>query len=101
MLTKRELLEAVKECEESPSNYHDCEKLATFYTIYDHLYPDTSIEQIEEATVGNYGDSEFLTEVSGCDSRQAWGVIDELMNTLKVMQPRLYNAIIVKLEQIK
>lgn len=101
MIGKRELLSAIEECEKSPSNYSDCAKLATFYTLYDHLYPNSSTEQVDETIVGNYGDSEFYQAVDGCDAKSAWAIMSELMETMKVMQPKVYNSVMYKLAQLK
>lgn len=101
MFSKRELLDAIKECEKEPKNYPDCAKLATFYAIYDHLYPDKAIEQVEETSVGDNGDTEFLKALSGCNAKDAWLVMDDLMSTIRVMQPRLYDGVLMKIEQAK
>lgn len=102
MFTKRDLLDAIAECEKNPTTYPDCMKLATFYTLYDHLYPsNVSAKQVDETTIGSYGDTEFLAEISGCDAGKIWPVIDELMSTIKAMQPRLYDGVLKKIEQVK
>lgn len=101
MFTKRELLDAVKECEANANNYSDCAKLATFYTLYDHLFPNTAVERIEETAVDKYGDTEFLTAIAGTDAKEAWALMDELMSTLKAMMPKLYNGVMVKIDRIK
>lgn len=38
MITERELSSCILELEESANNYQGCQKLATLYTVYDHLY---------------------------------------------------------------
>ena len=38
MFSKGELLDAIEELEASPATFQNAEKLATFYTLYDHLY---------------------------------------------------------------
>lgn len=104
MFSRRELLDAIAECENNnPSTYPECAKLATFYTLYDHLYPEEKepSETVKETLVGAYGETEFLQAVDGCDAENAWRTMDELMSTLKVMQPRMYNAILVKIGQNK
>ena len=42
-------------------------------------------------------DSEFARAVDGKDFYEVLPVIDELMETLEVIQPRLYNAVMMKL----
>lgn len=102
MFPKRELLDAIAECERDPQNYHDCAKLATFYTIFDHLYPDTTPQKtVDEITIDEHGNSDFLQAVAGCDATKVWGIMDELMGTLEAMYPPLYNSVLVKIAQTK
>ena len=42
-------------------------------------------------------DSEFARAVDGRDPQDVLPVLDELMDTLKVIQPRIYNAVMDKL----
>ena len=43
-------------------------------------------------------DSEFAETVNGRDPAEVWPVMDELMQTLSVVQPRLYGGVIRKLK---
>lgn len=101
MFSKSELLDAIEELEMSPATYQNAEKLATFYTLYDHLYvrkePVSRIESINEIIVDDYGDSEFLQAVMGRKADRLWMVMDEMMETVKVLQPKLYQAVIDKI----
>jgi flagellar motor component MotA len=103
MFSKSELLDAIEELEMSPATYQNAEKLATFYALYDHLYvrkePMERIESINEVVVDDYGDSEFLQSVMGRKADQIWMVMDELMETVKVLQPKLYQATIDRLKE--
>jgi hypothetical protein len=99
MLSKRELTEVISELEESPRSYQDCAKLATFYSLYDHLYPEVMQGYSGQAeTVSGYGDSEFLRAIAGKDTAFAWGLMDELMSAIKVLNPRLYDSVLRKLD---
>lgn len=98
MLSKRELVDAINELEESPRSYQDCAKLATFYSLYDHLYPEVMQGYSGQAEiVGGYGDSEFLRAIADKDAAFAWGLMDELMSAVKVLNPRLYDSVLRKL----
>lgn len=103
MFTKSELLDAIDELEMSPSTFQNCEKLATFYLLYDHLYtkpaPELRAEIVQEVSVDNYGDSEFLQLVADHDARSAWLIMDELMDAVKALQPRLYNATLQRFKE--
>ena len=96
MLTKQELEDAIYDIEDAPSNYSNCEKLAMLYTIYDHLYEGGYAELSAETVIGDYGDSEFLKAVRNRPAYDVWLVIDELVTTLEVVNPRLYDAFMRK-----
>lgn len=44
-------------------------------------------------------DSEFARVVNGRNADDVWAVIDELMTTISVTNPRLYNAVMRKLRE--
>lgn len=100
MFSKAELLDAIEDLENSPATYQNAEKLATFYLLYDHLYvrqePMNYVESVREVTIDRYGDSEFMKAIEGSDAEEAWKIIDDLMSTLQMLNPRLYQAIIDK-----
>lgn len=109
MVTRQELDEAIRECEAAPSSYDICRKLAIFYAVRDHLYGEDNVrtsaavepryEIIAEERIGDYGDSEFLQTVAGRYPADVWAVMDELMETLAVVNPRLYNGVMRRLEK--
>lgn len=103
MFSKSELLDAIEDLEMAPATFQNAEKLATFYTLYEHLYvrkePLSRVESIEEVVIGDYGDSEFFQAVMDKKADDVWMIIDELMETLKVMQPKLYQATIDKIKE--
>ena len=102
MLNKKELEKAIIECENLPPTYPNCEKLATFYIIYDRLYGEKKLraETKSELTIGDYGTSEFLSQINGKESKSIWIVIDELMSGLKGVMPKLYNATMQKIDDV-
>jgi hypothetical protein len=100
MISAKDLQDAIDECERSQPSYNNCEKLATFYTIHDHLYQEAKPKAEAEQVVGAYGDSEFLTAVTGKSAEQVWEVLDELAEVLKAINPNLYNGIIRKMAEL-
>ena len=103
MFSKNELLDAIDDLEMAPATYQNAEKLATFYTLYDHLYvrevPKNLVEMTREVTIDRYGDTEFLKAIDGMNAEKAWLIMDELMSTLMALQRKLYDATIDRLEQ--
>ena len=103
MFSKNELLDAIDDLEMAPATYQNAEKLATFYTLYDHLYvrevPKNLVEMTREVTIDRYGDTEFLKAIDGMDAEKAWKIMDELMTTLMALQRKLYDATIDRIQQ--
>lgn len=104
MITLREIDDAIREMEDAPHNFVTCQKLATFYLLREYL----SGGEIERGYSGNaepreviglHGESEFLRVVAGRNPAAVWSVLDELMGTLEVVNPRLYDGVMRRLDQ--
>lgn len=102
MVTERELREAIRECESAPASLQSLEKLAVFYTVYDKNFADKT-ESSEKPTksidVQPVSDSEFMRLIVGKDWTSLLVILDELMDTVKILQPRLYDAVMRKLRE--
>lgn len=108
MITEKELIEAIAECQGTRNpNANTCIKLASYYTILDHInneevepYPTYSYasEKEESRTTEYYSETEFSQLVYNMDVHDVMEVMDELMTTLKVVNPRLYASVIRKLK---
>lgn len=102
MITQKEIDEAINEVAEEMQNYNDCQKLATFLTLKDLLYPKYRqyIETVTETVVEYEGASDFSSVVNGKVAVDAWQVIEELMEAMKWLYPRIYNQVIEKIKNI-
>ncbi len=113
MITERDLKEAIAECEGTKNpNANTCIKLAAYYTILDNLYGQPTDRQ-EAATFprgyslsdGN-GSIDYLTDSElseiirqkGID--KVYRVIDELTETIAVLNPSLYQSFMRKLDNV-
>lgn len=104
MIRRDDLIESIAECEgvRNP-NAHTCMMLASFYTILDHMdkppevgYSYAPAPQ-EEA---NYqSETEFSKAVQGMGYNDLMAIMDELMTTLQVLHPRLYNGVMAKIAE--
>lgn len=115
MITEQDLREAIAEClGQREPNANTCIKLAAFYTIRREMFGGTRqepgipipsysnaapSEEHVETHVEYTSDTEFSKVVNGSESTHAWSVIDELMETLKVINPRLYNGVLIRMEE--
>ena len=96
MLSRREIEQAIAELETAASTYQNCEKLASLYTVFDHMYGKTKTEFQTETEVGDYGMSDFLQMIKGMKSEDAWLIMDELVSAVQVTNPRLYDSVLKK-----
>lgn len=94
MYNQSELLEAIDELQNANHSIQNCGKLASLYTVLDHI--DNGYSRDEKA-VSEYGDSDFLRLAAKNDPRKMWLLMDDLMYTLSVTNPRLYNSVMDKL----
>ena len=101
MITERDLADAISECHgvRNP-NANTCIKLASYYTIQDHMYgePDRVRYSYSNSPTEIPGDSEFLQAVKNKDMVSVMTLMDELMGTLNILSPRLYRGVMNKLK---
>lgn len=106
MITEQDLKEAIAECEGSPKpNANTCIKLAAFYTILNQLYgKEEAIQPLREispisrdVTISYKSDTEFSSKIDGKNLEDVLPVIDELMETLMLINPRLYDSVMRRL----
>lgn len=101
MPTKEELLKAIDEVSRLPDTYSKCQKLATFYVLLNSLYSEEDLKNNVstqfQSTIPDFGESEFLQKVKGHDINLVFSILDELMDAVKVFNPKLYNNTIQKL----
>lgn len=106
MITEKELLKAIDECEKEPITASKVGKLADLYIIQDHLFGDRYADrysysnQIENPTISTSRDTEFLEAVDGRNAEKVWRIIDELAETVKTLYPRVYDKLLERLYDI-
>ena len=106
MITEKDLQEAISEClgQRNP-NASTCIKLAAFYTIRDAMfgkgteqYSFSAAPEIEpEPTIRNNSGSEFSKAINGRPQAEIWPLMDEMMETIHAIHPRLYSAVMDRL----
>lgn len=113
MITEKDLQEAIAECQgQRNPNANTCIKLAAYYTIQKELYghhePSTEMPMYSRAEspvvqpeeyVNFDSGTEFSQVVNNMVARDAWAIMDELMDVLYATNPKLYSGVIRKLEE--
>ena len=111
MLDPKEIDIEIARLEYGESSYPAYQKLANLYTIRNQMKKSEQPQQPsvqayslaaapEPAYTGRYGDSEFLREIEGRDQEDVFRIMDDLMDTLQVANPRVYNGVMRKIRAL-
>ena len=98
MISEKDLQGAIADClnQRNPST-STCINLAAFLTVQDHLYGKKELPS--EDGIQYSGESEFAKIVMRKSPTEVLTVMDELMQTLECVNPRLYACVIRKLQE--
>lgn len=117
MITEKEVSQAIEECMREPVTGTKRAVLADLIIIQDYLfgeptraqeapqpmpmqsYSTSPMEQVEIYVETN-GDSEFLKAVDGRKAERVWKLMDELVEAVKILHPRMYSTFIDKIQDI-
>ena len=107
----KEIEWAIQELEKEESSFPVYAKLANLYTVRNEMlgvpsshpkiaaYSEAAGPD-EDGLLSRYGDSDFLRAVSGKDQKEAWLIMDDLMDALRVVNHRAYDNVIRKLRSL-
>lgn len=100
MITEQELREAIAECQgQRNPNAQTCIKLAAYYTILENTIKQTEEYSFSKPPEIEYtNNTEFAEAIKGKEPAEVWEKIDELLEALEVLNPRLYKSFIRKLQ---
>ena len=99
MITENDLRQAIAECQgERNPNANTCLKLASYLTIQDHLFgaPDSSVsfstapESLPREGITYKSNTDFSRAVYGKNADDVLAIVDDLMDALQALCPRLY-----------
>lgn len=97
-MTDLEIIEAeIDRLEAKDTSYYTCSRLATLYTVRDHLKPKSSGNS---ALLPKMGGSDFLDSVSGKSCKDVLKVVDEHLETMRMMYPKTYSALVDKIREL-
>ncbi len=111
MITEKDLQEAIAECQgQRNPNANTCIKLAAFYTIRRELFGEEkeagqlpgyayAMQTEPEPMILNNSDSEFARTIDGRPQAEIWPLMDEMMDTIHAIHPRLYSAVMARLRE--
>ena len=118
MITEKEVEQAIQECMRDPITGNKRAVLADLIIIQDYLFGEPTraqevpqmpmpmqsysappMEQVEIYVETN-GDSEFLKAVYGRKAERVWKLMDELVEAVKILHPRMYTTFIDKVQDL-
>lgn len=117
MITEKEVAQAIEECMREPVTGNKRAVLADLIIIQDYLFGEPTratepsyavpmasysappTEQVETIVETN-GDSEFLKAVDGRKAERVWKLMDELVEAVKILHPRMYTTFIDKVQDL-
>ena len=104
MITKKDLESAIAECQGRRNpDAKTCIMLAAFYTIKNEMFGEEKKDEYSFAsapirnTIEIDSESEFARAIDGRDQKDIMPLIDDLMTTIEIVQPRLYRVVMDKL----
>ena len=118
MITEKEVAQAIEECMRDPITGNKRAVLADLIIIQDYLFGEPTrateppqmpmpmqsysappMEQVEIYVETN-SDSEFLKVVNGRKAERVWKLMDELVEAVKILHPRMYTTFIDKVQDL-
>jgi hypothetical protein len=105
LITEQDLKSAIAECQgQRNPNANTCIKLAAYLTIQKELYGSQEVVEIPQYSyapaISYQSDSEFSRLIEGKNIDDVMPVLDELLEAVQVVNPRLYEGFLRKLREI-
>ena len=98
MLDRKEIDIEIARLEYGESSYPAYAKLANLYTIRVPIAYDRGHSTSPDPP--RWGESDFLCEVKNRDPDAVWEIIDDLMDTLHTVNPRVYEGVMRKIRYL-
>ena len=95
MINLDEINGEIVKLENQTQTYSTIERLAWLYIVRDHI--TLSNPAMKEEVVSDLGESEFLQVCSGKTVGQILPILNEMVESMRILQPRIYDSVIRKL----
>ena len=88
----------IAELEKRDTCFATCERLAWLYIVRDHL---RGYNTSPEATMALNGSSDFIQAVNGMNPEKVMPIIDELMEAVQALHPKMYEKVLAKIRDLR
>ena len=101
-MNERDLIAAIDECLCEPFTFAKCQKLAVFVTVYEHFFRNREKHaemplKVNADFVEYNSSSEFSQAINGKKQASVFPVLEELMDAMQILQPKIYDQVLQKL----
>lgn len=106
MITERDLLKAIDECQQEPITSSKRGILADLYIIYDHLFGQpydvgySQANEVEIPILRTNGDTEFLQVIDGKPTEKVLNIIQMVVDVVQTMHPKVYDRMMNDLDNL-
>lgn len=100
MIDLDEIEREIDKLEHREASYRLCERLSWLYSVRDHLYEKIYPKEGEERQKTALGGSEFLDAANGKPYAEVLKVVDEHLETIKMLYPKTYSALVDKIREL-
>ena len=99
MISMEQITGEIAALEEEKPTHTTMQKLAALYTVRDHMVIEP-IKTVPEVVPEYQTEDEFMRKLSGMRLANALPVLEELMQAVRVVNPRLYDSAVRKLSEM-
>ena len=90
----------IDKLEHRKASYKLCERLSWLYSVRDHLYAKIYPPEGNTALKTALSGSEFLDAANGKPYEDVMQVVNEHMETIKMLYPKTYDGVVQRLREL-
>lgn len=101
MIDMGEVNRAIDELENGDTTFHSCEKLATLYSVRDHMNGNLRYTPENRYSFAAAPKSEFLQACEGVPTQPLLEIIDAHLESVKMVYPKEYNYVLLNILNLR
>lgn len=90
----------IDKLEHREASYRLCERLSWLYSVRDHLYEKIYPQEGGERPKTALSGSDFLDAANGKPYEYVLKVVDEHLETIRMLYPKTYSALVDKIREL-
>ena len=83
-----------------PTSFYSCRRLSTLYNVRDHIIADRYPKEVNTALKSSLSGSEFLDAANGKPYEEVMKVVDEHLETIRLLYPKTWDGIIQRIKEL-